>query len=152
MKTIALILTLILILCGCSNQPTIKTEYKDKYIPIAIVPYPPEVTEPDYYINNLTEEQKNDIGELAKAYIITLREANNYIKNLKMVYDHYMELAKNSEDRLNTLKRMGADVNRLELENSLNEDRSKLSNRINETNKKYSEGLMQSMSKMDESP
>jgi hypothetical protein len=40
-------IVLILMLTGCGGVQT-KTVYQDVYIPIPIIPYPPEITEPEY--------------------------------------------------------------------------------------------------------
>ena len=76
---------LILSLTACvTRQP--HTVYEDKYIPIPLVPMPPDVKVPEYYAKTLTEEQKNDIGELTKAYVISSQESMNYIRNLEKVH------------------------------------------------------------------
>jgi hypothetical protein len=103
-----------LLLTACSTQ--IKTVYQDRYVPIILVPPPPELTVPEYYINTLTEEQKQDIGEVTKAYVVSAQQAQNYLSNLKEVYNLYLRLAEDSAERIRKLETMGLEVDRTLLE------------------------------------
>lgn len=111
---IALLSILYLILVGCQTTPDIK--YVDKYVPIIVVPPPPTIEIPEYHANELTEEQKQSIGELSKAYVISSQQAVNYASNLRQVYDLFQELANESQERLEQLESMGLEVDRSLLE------------------------------------
>lgn len=86
------VVALSMMLIGCT-PPVIKTVYKTKEIPIYIVPTPPTVPEPVLEVTLLTPEQKNDIGELAKAYSISLKQSTQYACQLKNIVDEYAVLA-----------------------------------------------------------
>ena len=83
---------LALMLVSCATQPT-KTVYVDKNIPVYIVPAPPKVEKPILIINSLTDAQKNNIGELTKAYAISLKQTMQYACKLKNIVDKYTELS-----------------------------------------------------------
>lgn len=110
MKYITLII-LSLSMMGCV-APRVKTVYQDKYIPIPYIPAPPHVEEPEYYSNTLTEAQKEDIGELTKAYVIDSKQAVSYAENLKKVYDSYTKLAETSENRIKAIESLGGVIDR----------------------------------------
>lgn len=109
MKGIKILIAAFIIstLVGCKTRTVI--EYQDVYVPIPYVPMPPEIDEPDYYATELTEEQRELLGELAKAFVISSREAVDYGHNLKQVYDLFVDLAKSSKERIESLKEIGAD-------------------------------------------
>jgi predicted transglutaminase-like protease len=111
MKNLIVLSISAIILMGCGHQQ-VKTVYQDKYIPIPIVPAPPEVAKPEYYSETLTDEQKEDIGELAKAYVIDSKQAKAYADNLERVYETYGDMATSSENRLKALESLGATVDR----------------------------------------
>jgi hypothetical protein len=81
-------------LASCMDQP-VKTVYRDKNIPIYVVPKAPAVNPPVLVVNTLTDAQKNDPGELSKAYAISLKQAMQYACQLKSIVDTYAELAQN---------------------------------------------------------
>lgn len=70
---------------GCARE----TVYEEKKVPIYMVPEPPKIEQPDLPIHNLNidwnspEEIITDLGEIAQAYVISVRllinwgEANN---------------------------------------------------------------------------
>lgn len=144
-----LLIPIILLSVGC--EATVHTVYKDKYVPIPFVPKPPVIEAPEYYANTLTDEQKDKLGELAKAHVISGKEAVNYTIKLRMMYDTYDELAATSEARLKAIESLGGEVDR-----SLMEDATKnvkheiqgLSLKIEEQD----EELRQSLNQMSEEP
>jgi hypothetical protein len=144
---------LIIFMSGCrSVQPKTETIYKDKYIPIIIVPHPPEIKPPDYYTRSLTEEQKDDIGEVSKAYIISSTEAINYIENLESIYETYKELAILSDRRLEALDNIGANIDKSLLEQTSSELNAKmkaLNFKLKNTQQEQSEKL-QSLKQINE--
>jgi hypothetical protein len=143
---------LILTLSACKCEPTIKTIHDDKYVPILYVPEPPKVIVPEYYANTLTEEQKNDIGELTKAYVISSQEQKNYIKNLETVYNLYVDLAEKSKKQLEALENLG-EVDRSLLEQANVEIQStlkSLSEEMEYNNSQHNSQMLQSISQMHE--
>jgi hypothetical protein len=82
-------------LIGCVSQP-VKTVYQEKDIPIYIVPAPPIVKQPVLAITSLTPAQQNNIGELTKAYNISLKQTMQYACQLKNIVDEYTILAASS--------------------------------------------------------
>lgn len=103
-----------LALTACQHQ--VKVEYQDRYVPIILIPPPPELTVPQYYARELTEEQKQSIGEVSKAYVVSTQQAMNYIENLQSVYDLYVQLAEESTRRIKQLSDMGLEVDKTLLE------------------------------------
>lgn len=147
---IAVVLVLTLSACGPQQ---VKTVYKDKYVPILYVPTPPKITVPEYYANSLTEEQKNDIGELTKAYIISSHQQHNHIKNLEKVYNLYVELSESSEERLKKLESLGENVDRSLLEQANTEIQStlkSLSEQMEYENAEHNKLMLKSMNQMQE--
>lgn len=112
MKYLAMLAALLL--TACHHQ--VKIEYQDRYVPIILIPPPPELTVPQYYAQELTEEQKQSIGEVSKAYVVSTQQAMNYIENLQSVYDLYAQLAEDSARRIQQLSDMGLEVDRTLLE------------------------------------
>jgi hypothetical protein len=144
-------IVLILMLTGCGGVQT-KTVYQDVYIPIPIIPYPPEITEPEYYTDLLTEEQKNDEGELSKAYVISSMQCIDYSNNLKRVYETYQSLARNSENRLEALKGLGAKIDRSLMEQASEEIKHELNiteEDIETQNQKLSRDIQFTLEQMD---
>jgi len=96
----------ILILCStlvaCGSNPTkVHTEYKKTYVPIYTVPKPPEAERPVLQIEALTEEQKKDAGEVAKAMTISIAQLKDYIAVLERILNKYKELAEEGEKKIN---------------------------------------------------
>jgi predicted HAD superfamily phosphohydrolase len=111
-QLVAVALTFFLV--ACHHQ--VKTEYKDRYVPIILVPPPPQLMVPEYYAHELTDEQMQSIGEVTKAYVVSTQQAMNYIDNLKSVYDLYLKLSEDSTRRIQQLIDMGVEVDRSLLE------------------------------------
>lgn len=94
MNKLLLSLVLVAFLSGCkTNPPIVKTEYKNVYVPVYVVPGPPEVQEPVLATDTLTEAQKQDIGELAKAYVIENKQLRNFNGLLLEIVQKYAEMA-----------------------------------------------------------
>jgi hypothetical protein len=143
---------LVLTLTACNCKPIIETIYKDKYVPILYVPEPPKIIVPEYYANTLTEEQKNDIGELTKAYVISSQEQKNHIKNLETVYNLYVDLAEKSKKRLEALENLGeVDRSLLEQDNAdIQSTLKSLSEEMEYSNSQHNSQMLQSISQMQE--
>lgn len=82
----------IIALSSCAAV-TPKTVYVDKDIPVYVVPKPPAIIKPVLAIDLLTVAQQDDIGELTKAYSISLKQAMQYACQLKNVVDKYDDLS-----------------------------------------------------------
>ena len=79
-------------LFACADQP-VKTVYQTKEVPVYVVPAPPTVVRPTLVITTLTDAQKADLGELAKAYSISLKQAMQYSCSLENIVNAYAALA-----------------------------------------------------------
>lgn len=138
------IVSMSLVGCG-ATVPVIQ----DKYIPIPICPKPPEIEKPAYYANTLSDEQMNDMGELAKAYVISGKEAVNNTVKLQMMYDAYVKLAEDAEARLKAIESMGGVVDRSMMEQSNREVQSQLQ-ALSLQFDAQDENLRQSLNQMDD--
>ena len=88
---------LVLALFGCNSTKVIeKVVYKDKLVPVTVVPAPEKVNKPILLIDQLSIEQKNDLGELSKAYVISIEQLEEYSKQLSLVINKYDEMSKNN--------------------------------------------------------
>lgn len=116
-----------ILLTGCGLLPT-KTEtiFVDKYVPIPITPHPPEIDSPEFYAKELTEEQKQAIGELAKAFVISSTEAIIYILQLEAGYELWERLAVKSDVRIESLRNMGLNIDDSLMEDANNDTKSEL--------------------------
>lgn len=111
MYKIIILIFSILLLAGCGT-PRERIVYQDKYIPIPVVPPPPEIIKPVFYINGLSELDKQNIGVLSKAYVISAKQAMAYIDQLLIVYNLYEKLSALSKDRLDAIEKMGKDIDK----------------------------------------
>ena len=82
----------LLILTGCF-APKEHIIYKEVKVPIVKVLAPPVVNKPELAITTLTPEQKDDLGELAKAYKITIMQLEQYVTILEDILAKQKELA-----------------------------------------------------------
>lgn len=80
------------LLVGCASQ-TPNTIYKDKDVPVYIVPSSQKIERPTLAIETLTDAQKKDQGELTQAYAISLKQVMQYACKLENVVNKYNELA-----------------------------------------------------------
>jgi hypothetical protein len=92
MKKLIAIICMGLVLSACTPAE-VKTVYKDKDVPIYIVPAPPIVQKPVLYLSTMTTAQQDDIGELAKGYKTTLTQVIQYACKLQLIVDKYAMLA-----------------------------------------------------------
>jgi hypothetical protein len=83
--------------CSSLPAPAPHIEYQTVVKPVYYVPAPPHVDRPALDINNLTDAQKNDIGQLAAAYKITIKELEDYSIELETIIAKYAELSKNNQ-------------------------------------------------------
>lgn len=97
MKTSYLIaLAFTILLCSCTPDPIIKYKYIEKAVPVNAVPAPPEVEKPVYETTRLTEEDRKDIGKVAKAVAIESKQKDGYIKILELIINRYKELSESA--------------------------------------------------------
>lgn len=144
------ILTVTLFLTACHHQ--VKVEYQDRYVPIMLVPPPPQLSVPEYYAEELTEEQKQSIGEVTKAYVVSTQQAMNYIDNLQNVYDLYVQLAEESARRIQQLTDMGVDVDMSLLEQAnieIQEQLRQLENTLELENELHSLQMQERLSEFE---
>ena len=87
-----ILLSILLTGCGQTVQPRI--EYKEKVVVNYKVPKPPVVTCLPLQTSFLTPEEKEDIGELAKAYAMDRAILALCAGDYKKVYDKYNDLSK----------------------------------------------------------
>jgi hypothetical protein len=108
-KKIALVL-MVGLLAGCNSlsgvkttppQPVVKTVTVKENVPVLYTPAPPTVKKPALVVNSLTAAQKTDIGQLARAYAVSLKQAMYYACNLQNVVDAYAALAAKNPAVLN---------------------------------------------------
>ena len=109
-RKITLIVLIVLSLNAC-QQGRIRTEYKDVFTPINVVPEPPIIKTPILEVNTLTEKDKMDDGELLKAYKITTYQLLDFSKILLTIYDEYMALSKESQNLYDILEKYNAKEN-----------------------------------------
>lgn len=85
-------------LAGCSLLET-RVEYRDKYIPIYTVPAPPEITMPELPIHNPRFSSvaflnaQDNIGEIAQAYVVSMKLLLNYATAQEEILNTYRELS-----------------------------------------------------------
>lgn len=142
-------------LFGCASTRPPDIVYQEKYLPIPMCPKPPPVEAPSYYANTLSDDQSNDMGELAKAYVISSKESVNRNTKLQLVYDAYIKIAENSEARLKAIENMGGVVDRTMVEQANRDVQSQLqalSLQFEVQDEKLSSSLMQSLNEMNEQP
>lgn len=156
MRRLLFFILIIMLLSGCGLRQTRESVvYKDKYIPIPYCPRPPDIETPSYYANTLTDEQKQQLGELTKAFVISSKESVNDSDKLRMMYDAYVKIAENSESRINAIERMGEEVDRTLLEQSYREvshELEALSLKFEVYDEKATSDILQSLNQMDENP
>jgi hypothetical protein len=83
------------LLVGCASQ-TPSVIYKDKDVPVYVVPDSVKIERPTLAIETLTDAQKKDQGELTQAYAISLKQVMQYACKLENVVNKYHELAAKS--------------------------------------------------------
>lgn len=103
-KLILFILIFLLVGCETIGGTKVKTEFKDKPVPVIMVPAPPDVKRPQLEIHRLTPEQLQSYGEVAKAATASVKQLLIYSEILEAIVNKYRELSKDSEERYNQLK------------------------------------------------
>jgi type IV pilus biogenesis protein CpaD/CtpE len=92
-KEIVITITIAL-LSACAVAPPAKIVYQEVKIPIIVVPAPPKFERPVLEIDKLSDLQKEDEGQLAKAYVITIKQLEDYSDRQQQSIDKYDDLSK----------------------------------------------------------
>lgn len=92
-------------LTACWNRDgNIKTEIREVPVAVAYVPKPPAIARPVLATDQLTEEQKKDVGQLVKAHRVALQQTISYSSLLEDVIAVYSRLHEETKIHLETLK------------------------------------------------
>lgn len=91
-----ILMTLAITACAGKDQ-IIKTNYVTVEKPVPTVPRPPEVKKPVLATEELTPEDRKDLGKVAKALVIENKQLRGYVTILESIVDKYRELAEQSE-------------------------------------------------------
>ena len=77
---------------GGSNTIDINTDVKEQKVEVLYCPAPPEIARPALPIHQMTPEQKQNAGEVAKHYKATVKTLMGYSKELEKVVDKQKEI------------------------------------------------------------
>lgn len=90
MKKLIVAAMLVVLVSGCAGkQIRIRSEVQEVQVPLLYCPAPPELNQPVLPIQEMTEEQKADPGEVAKYYKATVRALLGYVGELEKALDSY---------------------------------------------------------------
>lgn len=90
-------IAILAVLAGCTSPTVVtKTEFQTVKVPIIEVPAPPQVDKPDLAINKMSPADQTDPGLLSKAYVVTIKQLEDYADRLNLVIATYAKLAKQS--------------------------------------------------------
>jgi hypothetical protein len=81
------------ILSACTTSPP-RIVYQEVKIPITVVPAPPKLERPVLEIDRISDTQKQDKGELDKAYVITIKQLEGFSDRQQKIIDKYDALSK----------------------------------------------------------
>ena len=89
-------------LTACTKKQDVKIEYRDRFVPVYVVPAPPQVQRPELLLN---ENNKNTVSdeEFARLYSATTAQINGYVEALEKIIQKYAELAAASSRNINKL-------------------------------------------------
>jgi len=92
-----ILLTLgLVMLTACADTSVKPVSVVTKEVPVYVVPHSPSYARPVLAITQLTDAQKDDQGELTKAYAISLKQTMQYACKLEKIVDGYNDLAAKS--------------------------------------------------------
>ena len=91
-----------LAIAGCTKKQDVKIEYRDRFVPVYVVPAPPTVTRPELLLNEQNKETVSD-EEFARLYSATTAHINGYVEALEQIIAKYAELAAASSANINKL-------------------------------------------------
>lgn len=103
MARLILIGLAMIIIAGC--QPKVKTVIQKEYVPVPSVPLPPETNRPVLRTEVLTDEEKQNKGEVAKAYKISIKQLQQYSSILEQIVGEYRRLSIQSQKDLDLLEK-----------------------------------------------
>jgi hypothetical protein len=83
-------------LTACADTSVKPVSVVTKEVPVYVVPHSPPYVRPVLAITQLTDAQKDDQGELTKAYAISLKQTMQYACKLERIVDGYNDLASKS--------------------------------------------------------
>lgn len=88
MKRLVLILTVMISACASTGikQPDVVK------VPVLFCPAPSEYHRPDMPIEQMTDNQKQSPGEVAKRYKATIKALQGYISELETQLDNYKKI------------------------------------------------------------
>lgn len=95
-KNILFSLGIVALLAGCQDKTVKPDTVITKEVPVYVVPHSPPYVRPVLAITQLTDAQKDDQGELTKAYAISLKQTMQYACKLEKIVDGYNALASKS--------------------------------------------------------
>lgn len=101
-SNLILCFAVLLTLTACKSKQEVKIEYRDRYVPVYVVPAPPEVKRPELLLNEKNKDTVSD-EEFSRLYSATTAQLNGYIEALEEVYNKYAELAALSAPNINKL-------------------------------------------------
>jgi len=92
-------------LVGCGGQNVkITTKTKKVYVDVLYCPAPPVVTRPELPIHNMTAEQMQQDGEVAKHYKATVNSLLGYSKELEKIVNNQKEINRAYVDKKKELE------------------------------------------------
>lgn len=96
------LVTAVIALTACTKKQDVKIEYKDRFVPVYVVPAPPEVQRPELLLNEANKDTVSD-EEFVRLYSATTAQLNGYIEALELIIQRYRELAADSSRNINKL-------------------------------------------------
>lgn len=74
---------------GCADSVRIRTEVQETFVPVMYCPAPEKYIRPVMAINQMTEAQRKNPGELANHYQATIEQLLGYSKQLELELEKY---------------------------------------------------------------
>jgi len=92
LRTITLIIATSMLLSGCLGifgERKVTTQVVKVQTPVLYSPKPPLIDRPDLLIHDMTIDQRNDAGSVAKYYKATVLQLLGYVEQLEEALDSY---------------------------------------------------------------
>jgi hypothetical protein len=96
---IPMMCSLMLFGCACREDTTINCEVKEQYVDILYCPAPPDIERPVLPIHVMTEEEKQQDGEVVKHWKATVKTLMGYSVELEKVVDKQKEINTTYEEK-----------------------------------------------------
>lgn len=92
----------LMFLLGCTCKPIINTEYVEKKVPVYVYSEPPMFERPSLEIFSITEEtllSESDESRaiIAKAYVVTIKQLQQYVEKMEQYLQKERELAQTNK-------------------------------------------------------